>query len=199
MLKMETKLILVPNLLFLVIVINRFCAGEWQPQDGRSALGAAAAHCSKTHLSHGLLPTWHPEQALCNKAWQRGTRFLTLCQAPNGPGQKSPGKAIYCCHSFENAISRGRACAAMQGSLAITQPQLLVPSSQPIHQAILPLRELLRMSKGRTKPRFPALRSPTASCEMTGQLVIEQKGPTEPAGMPDISAATRDSQSCPNS
>lgn len=119
--------------------------------------------------------------------------------APNGPGQKSPGKAIYCCHSFENAISRGRACAAMQGSLAITQPQLLVPSSQPIHQAILPLRELLRMSKGRTKPRFPALRSPTASCEMTGQLVIEQKGPTEPAGMPDISAATRDSQSCPNS
>lgn len=51
MLKMETKLILVPNLLFLVIFMNRFCAGERQPQDGLPALGAATAGTAARQIS----------------------------------------------------------------------------------------------------------------------------------------------------
>lgn len=122
-LKVETKLILVPNLLFLAIFINGFCAGEQQPRDGLSE--SSSTRCSETSFSHTapayVTQRWHSEKVLCHKTLTaRGPAPLvvkgncatvfgravekTFFKRPHQKHEQLPDHPDFCSENSENSL-----------------------------------------------------------------------------------------------
>lgn len=141
------------------------------PKMGSLLSEQATARAAARQVSPALLlPAWlradiHT-RSFVTKPWQQGTTFPSLCQVPNGPGEKIPGKQYTmllsllweCDFMGERLMQQYR----LTGSRT---PRSLVPSfiSPPYTKLYHSLGYFQKKFKGRTEHQFLSLRSHAVS------------------------------------